>query len=233
MVDGDRSTGPPLRAPSAGRQPRRKQSLMASAWPPRRLVGVYPAPGRDEDRVGAQLRGPGLEDVGAALAAVARYRPHPLQQRGRAAKARAGRRQVGGASTRSPRLAFGAVTKTCAPPRRSHRGRPAQLPRDLSCTTPCLQHPLDRVPRSCLIGGRRGPQDRLAGPFSSFRTCRPPISRGRPIRPSGYRVLTFIRTCADECGRCSDEVDNQGRRLGCGGCPLVTNRKPGCVTMAR
>ncbi|MED9798060.1 MAG: DegV family protein, partial [Collinsella aerofaciens] len=48
-------------------------------------------------------------------------------------------------------------------------------------------------------------------PFSSFRTYRPPISRGRPIRPSGYRVPTFIRTCADECGRCSDKVDNQGR----------------------
>ncbi|MGV4327231.1 hypothetical protein ACM6RJ_10440, partial [Trueperella pyogenes] len=46
--------------------------------------------------------------------------------------------------------------------------------------------------------------------FSSFRTCRPPISRGRPIRPSGYRVPTFIRTCTDECGRCSDKVDNQG-----------------------
>ncbi|MDB1831600.1 hypothetical protein, partial [Collinsella aerofaciens] len=26
----------------------------------------------------------------------------------------------------------------------------------------------------------------------------------------GYRVPTFIRTCADECGRCSDKVDNQG-----------------------
>ncbi|WP_204987061.1 MULTISPECIES: hypothetical protein, partial [unclassified Collinsella] len=25
-----------------------------------------------------------------------------------------------------------------------------------------------------------------------------------------YRVPTFIRTCADECGRCSDKVDNQG-----------------------
>ncbi|MDR3853567.1 MAG: hypothetical protein Q3X58_07355, partial [Collinsella sp.] len=22
---------------------------------------------------------------------------------------------------------------------------------------------------------------------------------------------TFIRTCTDECGKCSDEVDNQGR----------------------
>ena len=45
---------------------------------------------------------------------------------------------------------------------------------------------------------------------ASFRTGRPPISRCRPVRPSGYRVPTFIRTCADECGRCSDEVDNQG-----------------------
>ncbi|MCC2803328.1 hypothetical protein, partial [Collinsella aerofaciens] len=31
--------------------------------------------------------------------------------------------------------------------------------------------------------------------------------------PSGYRVPTFIRTCADECGKCSDEVDNQGNML--------------------
>ncbi|WP_342994668.1 hypothetical protein, partial [Parolsenella catena] len=30
----------------------------------------------------------------------------------------------------------------------------------------------------------------------------------------GYRVPTFIRTCADECGRCSDKVDNQGKTAG-------------------
>lgn len=33
---------------------------------------------------------------------------------------------------------------------------------------------------------------------------------GRPIRPSGHRIPTFIRTCTDECGTCSDEVDIQG-----------------------
>lgn len=30
---------------------------------------------------------------------------------------------------------------------------------------------------------------------------------GLPIRPSGYRIPAFIRTCSYECGRCSDEVD--------------------------
>lgn len=33
---------------------------------------------------------------------------------------------------------------------------------------------------------------------------------GLPMRPSGYRIPAFIRTCSDECGRCSDEVDIQG-----------------------
>ena len=58
--------------------------------------------------------------------------------------------------------------------------------------------------------GSRG-SSRVAGELVNLsRACAPPISRGRPVRPSGYRVPTFIRTCADECGRCSDEVDNQG-----------------------
>lgn len=38
------------------------------------------------------------------------------------------------------------------------------------------------------------------------RSC--PVAR--LIRPSGYRIPAFIRTCSDECGRCSDEVDIQG-----------------------
>lgn len=33
---------------------------------------------------------------------------------------------------------------------------------------------------------------------------------GLPIRPSGYRIPAFIRTCSYECGRCSNEVDIQG-----------------------
>ena len=99
-----------------GRQPP-AQAVPYRLQPGRRggLVGVYPAPGRDEDRVGAQLRGPGLvEDVGAALAAdravpaaaVAASRPTP-PRRGQAADRSAE------ASTRSPRLAFGAVTNLC------------------------------------------------------------------------------------------------------------------------
>lgn len=38
------------------------------------------------------------------------------------------------------------------------------------------------------------------------RSC----SMGRAIRPSGYRIPAFIRTCSYECGRCSGEVDIQG-----------------------
>ncbi len=96
------------------------------------------------------------------------------------------------------------------------RGRPAQLPRDLPARRPALQHPLDRVPlvpREPSIG----PRNRPCG--ATFLLSGHAISRGRPIRPSGYRVPTFIRTCADECGRCSDKVDNQGVflwRLGLG-----------------
>lgn len=45
-------------------------------------------------------------------------------------------------------------------------------------------------------------------PWTVSRSC--PV--GRPIRPSGYRIPAFIRTCSDECGRCSDEVDIQGCR---------------------
>ena len=33
---------------------------------------------------------------------------------------------------------------------------------------------------------------------------------GRPIRPSGYRILAFIRTFSDERERCSDAFDIQG-----------------------
>ena len=40
--------------------------------------------------------------------------------------------------------------------------------------------------------------------------AREPFAGQSRVRPSGYRVPTFIRTCADECRRCSDEVDNQG-----------------------
>ncbi len=150
-----------------GRQPP-AQAVPYRLQPGRRggLVGVYPAPGRDEDRVGAQLRGPGLvEDVGAALAAdcavpaaaVAASRPRR--------QARAGRRQVGGGVHA---LAAPGLRRRHEPVRRHlgahRRGRPAQLPRDLPARGPSLQHPLDRVP---LVPGEPavGPRGRLPGPL--------------------------------------------------------------------
>ena len=146
-----------------GRQPP-AQAVPDGLQPGRRggLVGVYPAPGRDEDRVGAQLRGPGLvEDAGAALAAdravpaaaVAASRPRR--------QARAGRRQVGGGVHA---LAAPGLRRRHEPVRRHlgahRRGRPAQLPRDLPARGPALQHPLDRIP---LVPGEPavGPRDRL------------------------------------------------------------------------
>ena len=47
---------------------------------------------------------------------------------------------------------------------------------------------------------------RSGTPWTVSRSC----PEGRPIRPSGHRIPTFIRTCTDECGTCSDEVDIQG-----------------------
>ena len=145
---------PPAQAAPDGFQPGRRG----------RLVGVDPAPGRDEHRVGAQLRGAGLvEDVRAALAAhravaaaaVAAARPRR--------QARAGRRQVDGAVDA---LAAPGLRRRDEPVRRHlgahRRGRPAQLPRDLPARRPALQHPLDRVPlvpREPAVG----PRGRLLG----------------------------------------------------------------------
>ena len=129
-----------------------------------RLAGVDPAPGRDEHRVGAQLRGAGVvEDVRAALAArravaaaaVAAARPRR--------QARAGRRQVGRGVHA---LAAPGLRRRDEPVRRHlgahRRGRPAQLPRDLPARGPALQHPLDRVP---LVPREPpvGPRGRLLG----------------------------------------------------------------------
>ena len=135
-----------------GRQPP-AQAVPYRLQPGRRggLVGVYPAPGRDEDRVGAQLRGPGLvEDVGAALAAdravpaaaVAASRP-----RARRGRPPTGRRE---ASTRLPRLAFGAVTNLCDAT--SALTVEGDLPSSLaiSCTRPALKHPLTVSSVKCL-----------------------------------------------------------------------------------
>ena len=145
---------PPAQAAPDGLQPRRRGGL----------VGVDPAPGRDEHRVGAQLRRAGLvEDVRAALAAHRAVPPAPVAAARPGRQARAGRRQVGGGVDA---LAAPWLRRRHEPVRRHlgahRRGRPAQLPRDLPARGPALQHPLDRVPfvpREPAVG----PRDRLLG----------------------------------------------------------------------
>ena len=151
-----------------GRQPP-VQAVPYRLQPGRRggLVGVYPAPGRDEDRVGAQLRGPGLvEDVGAALAADRAVPPAPVAASRPRGQARAGRRQVGGGVHA---LAAPGLRRRHEPVRRHlgahRRGRPAQLPRDLPARRLALQHPLDRVPlvpREPSVGPRDRPRGALS-----------------------------------------------------------------------
>ena len=103
------------------------------------LVGVYPAPGRDEDRVGAQLRGPGLvEDVRAALAADRAVPPAPVAAARPRGQARAGRRQVGGGVHALAARLSSAPSRTCAtPPRRSPSRATCPAPSRSPCTTPC------------------------------------------------------------------------------------------------
>lgn len=50
---------------------------------------------------------------GRRLQPIARYRPHPLQQRGHAARRGQAVDRSAEPSTRSPRLDFGAVTNLC------------------------------------------------------------------------------------------------------------------------
>ena len=159
---------PPAQAAPDGLQPRRGGGL----------VGVDPAPGRDEDRVGAQLRGPGLvEYVRAALAADRTVPAAPVAAARPRRQARAGRRQVGRAVHA---LAAPGLRRRHEPVRRHlgahRRGRPAQLPGDLPARRPALQHPLDRVP---LVPGEPsvGPRDRLLGtllPLSGHAVLRSP-----------------------------------------------------------
>ncbi len=173
-----------------GRQPP-AQAVPYRLQPGRRgrLVGVYPAPGRDEDRVRRRLRGPGAgrrrgggacsrltRGTGRSRCSIAATRPG------------AGRPPTG--RRRRPRARRAPGLRRRHEPVRRHlgahrRGRPAQLPRDLPARRPALQHPLDRVPlvpREPSVG----PRDRPCGaPFSSFRTCRPPISRGGRSGPQG------------------------------------------------
>ena len=162
-----------------GRQPP-AQAVPDGLQPGRRggLVGVYPAPGRDEDRVGAQLRGPGLvEDVGAALAADRAVPAAPVAAARPRRQARAGRRQV---DRGVHALAAPWLGRRDEPVRRHlgahRRGGPAQLPRDLPARGPALEHPLDRVPlvpREPAVG----PRDRLLGtlfPLSGHDVLRSP-----------------------------------------------------------
>ena len=160
---------PPAQAVPDGLQPGRRG----------RLVGVDPAPGRDEHRVGAQLRGPGVvEDVGAALAAdgaVAAATVAAARPRG---QARAGRRQVGGGVDA---LAAPVLGRRHEPVRRHlgahRRGRPAQLPRDLPARGPALQHPLDRVP---LV-----PREPPVGPLGRLLVTLLPLSGHAVLRSPG------------------------------------------------
>ena len=145
---------PPAQAVPDGLQPRRRGGL----------VGVDPAPGRDEHRVRAQLRGAGVvEDVRAALAAQRAVAAAAVAAARPRRQARAGRRQVGAGAHA---LAAPGLGRRDEPVRRHlgahRRGRPAQLPRDLPARGPALQHPLDRVP---LVPGEPavGPRDRPRG----------------------------------------------------------------------
>ena len=159
---------PPAQAVPDGLQPGRRG----------RLVGVDPAPGRDEHRVGTQLRGAGLvEDVRAALAAHRAVAAAPVAAARPRRQARAGRRQVGvGAHA----LAAPGLRRRHEPVRRHlgahRRGRPAQLPGDLPARGPALQHPLDRVP---LV-----PREPSVGPRGRFRGALPALSA-----LSGHDVL--------------------------------------------
>ena len=162
-----------------GREPP-AQAVPYRLQPGRRggLVGVYPAPGRDEHRVGAQLRGAGVvEDVRAALAAQRAVAAAAVAAARPRRQARAGRRQVGAGVDA---LAAPGLGRRDEPVRRHlgahRRGRPAQLPRDLPARGPALQHPLDRVP---LVPGEPavGPRGRLRGtllPLSGHAVLRSP-----------------------------------------------------------
>lgn len=134
-----------------------------------------------------------------------------MQQRGHAARRGQAADRPVPASTRSPRLGLGAVTNlrddtsaltvegdTC----------PAHLA--ISLHEALRSSILWTVSRSCLVSLPLVLGTALRRPSRSFRTWRPPISRGRLVRPSGYRIPIFIRTCKDKYGKCSDEVDIQG-----------------------
>ena len=176
---------PPAQAAPDGLQPRRGGGL----------VGVDPAPGGDEDRVGAQLRGPGLvEDVRAALAADRAVPAAPVAAARPRRQARAGRRQVGRAVDA---LAAPGLRRRHEPVRRHlgahRRGRPAQLPRDLPARRPALQHPLDRVP---LVPREPpvGPRDRPRG--ATFLLSGHAVLRSPGAGRSGPQGIGFPHSSA-------------------------------------
>ena len=123
-----------------GRQPP-AQAVPDGLQPGRRggLVGVYPAPGRDEDRVGAQLRGPGLvEDVGGGACSrsrgTGRSRCSIAAMPPGAGRPPTGRRR----RPRARRAWPSAPSRTCAtPPRRSPSRATCPAPSRSPCTTLC------------------------------------------------------------------------------------------------
>ncbi len=72
------------------------------------------------------------------------------------------------------------------------------------------------LPGSLVISPHGTPRPGILWTVS--RLC--PVAR--PIRPSGYRIPAFIRTHTDECGKCPDEVDNQGNNAVLPGTALVS-----------
>ena len=112
------ATGPPGRRCSAaicsGRQPRRRQSLIASSlplprWPCRRLSCAWTRTRTEsaQQRPGPRRRRGAALAVACAVPAAAVAAARPRRQ------ARAGRDRSVPASTRSPRLDLGAVTNLC------------------------------------------------------------------------------------------------------------------------
>ena len=98
-------------------------------------------------------------------------------------QARTGRRQVGEASTRSPRLAFGAVTNLCDAT--SALTVEGDLPSSLAISLheALRSSILWTVSRSCLVSLPEALGTAFSEPFFLFRTCRPPDLPG-PAGPA-------------------------------------------------
>lgn len=99
----------------SGDSPRRRQSLIASSLAA--AAGSSASiPRLDETRTESAhscAARASQKTWGRRLQPIARYRPHPLQQRGHAARRGQAADRSAEASTRSPRLSLGAVTNLC------------------------------------------------------------------------------------------------------------------------